>query len=113
MIYCYICDKCGNTADQSRSIHTVEPTIVCEHCTRVMRRDYQAEHTGVRGNYKSPIVMQSMAIMPDEVAKHRELHPTVELRQVPGGMYAPVAHSLGEKRQILKSRGWADKNSYV
>jgi hypothetical protein len=113
MTYCYICDGCGETWEVMRSIHADEETQVCGVCSAVMRRDYSAEHTSVRGDYSQPILMQSIAIHPDQVAEHRKLFPKIELKKTPGGFFAPVAHSLPEKRRILKDRGFIDRNAYI
>lgn len=113
MIYCYYCQGCGTTMEVSRSMKEDEPVYVCENCNTPMSRDYQAEHTAVRGNYKRPIVMESLGVHPSEIAEYRKQFPQHELASTSDGFMAPVAHSLGEKRQILKDHRWVDKNSYV
>jgi hypothetical protein len=112
MIYCWICDACGSQKEVSRSMAESSKMEFCSKCGTFMRRDYPAEHASTRGDYNEPIVMQSMAIHPDDAAKYRSQFPNHELVGVPGGFVAPVARSLTEKRRILKDRGWHDKRAY-
>ena len=112
MVYCFTCDECGHSDEIIRRMSESGELVSCIVCGSVMRRNYSAEAPGSsRGDQEW--VMQSMAMHPDQVAEHRRLYPGIELRQTPGGFVAPIAHSLVEKRKILKQRGWIDKNAYV
>lgn len=110
MVYCFVCDRCGGTIAVERRMKDSgrEQRCACEH---KMRRDFQAEQTTMQsGDLKW--VMRSMGMHPDQVAEHKKLFPNIDVEKTPGGYYAPVAHSLAEKRAILKARKWEDKHAF-
>ena len=79
-----------------------------------MERDYQAEHSAVRGDYNEPITSLSMAFNTQDLAEHRRRHPGIELKVDKAGHTAyPVFKNLSQKRQYMKARGWVDMNSFV
>jgi len=80
-IYSYICDRCDNTEEVSRSIHADEVLPTCD-CGAVMRRDFGADvptqsHQG--REYSKPIISDSLAVSPSQVAEHRRLFPDIKI----------------------------------
>lgn len=79
-----------------------------------MRRNYRAEAMpNVRGDYKKPIALDSMAIRPEEVAEHRRLFPDVAIAATGPMAGVPVVRSLNQKRKYAAAMGWIDRNSFV
>ena len=78
-----------------------------------MERDLVASHASVRGNYKHPIVSDSMAFSADpaSLAEHRAKFPDVDLH-ISEGTAQPVLRSLSQKRRYLKESGWVDRRSF-
>lgn len=112
MIYCFICDECDLPLEVVRAMSESGDPQACPNCGTVMRRDYPAENTHGRGDYSQPLVMRSLGFHPSQLAEHRKHFPNIEVTTVPGGMMAPVARSLAEKRRVLKDRGWTDRNAF-
>ncbi len=112
--YCFKCPKCGNQGEVVRSMAYRNEPATCVSCGAAMQRDFQAEHSAVRGDYKKPIVSTSMAFNAQDVPEHRRKHPGVELKVDGTGQTAyPVFRSLSQKRTYLKARGWVDCNSFI
>lgn len=81
-------------------------------CGRRMVRDYQAEHSAVRGDFDEPIVSESLAFDSRDVAEHRKRFPGVDL-VVEGDTARPILRSQTQRRKYIKGRGWIDVNSFV
>lgn len=110
--YCFKCE-CGATANEFRSVAQYQDPMICSSCGGKMVIDIAAQHTAARGDYKHPIISDSMGFVADPVdmAEHRRRFPNIDL-DVDNGCARPVLRSLGQKRQYLKAMGWIDKNSF-
>lgn len=80
--YEYICPECGCEAEIIKLMKDVDKPVHCEICDAVMGRDFKAEGVLVgagRRSYHRPIVSDSMAVAPNQVAEHRRLFPDVKV----------------------------------
>ncbi len=85
----------------------------CSVCNKQMIRDYPAEHSSVRGDYKKPIVSESLAFDAIDLAEHKKRFPSVDVEVDGDGRTArPILRSLSQKRQYLRGRGWVDQNGF-
>ncbi len=110
--YCYECPVCEERREVTRPIRDYRLTERCE-CGEPMRRDFQTEHSAVRGDYNEPIVSTSMAFNTQDLAEHRRRHPGVDLHVDAVGRTAyPIFRNLSQKRAYMKARNWADVNSF-
>ncbi len=112
MVYCFQCKNCGATEDLVRPVADYDKDAPCSVCGTPMVRDFQAEHAGVRGDFKEPIVSDSMAFDAIDLAEHRKRFPNVDI-QVEGRIARPILRSQGQRRAYLKGRGMVDRNSFT
>jgi len=110
MIYCFICLDCKQTRSVSRPMadHALPETCECGH---KMERNFVAEHSSVRGDYKKPIVSESLAFDACDLTEHRRRHPDIDV-VVEGRCARPVLRSLTQKKRYVKARGFVDTNSF-
>ena len=109
MIYCFRCPKCGKAEESVRTIAQRHAPQPCPGCGLPMERDPRAELVGVRGEYKQPIISDSLGIHPDDIPEHRQKFPDIDITS--DGR--PILRSLAQKRSYLKRIGWRDARSYV
>ena len=109
--YCFICQACDDRKTIFRPIEDYDLLELCD-CGNFMVRDFVAEHCSVRGDYKEPIVSDSMAFDAQDLVEHRKRFPDIEVVVDHARSARPVFKSLGQKREYLKKRGWVDANSY-
>ena len=75
----------------------------CTVCGCPMRRDYAAENVSVgTHDYATPLISESLAMHPEQIAEHRQRFPNVEVQ--PDG--CPVFHNTQQHRRYLKEIGW-------
>ena len=110
-IYVHECKQCGHRAEEFRPLADYADEPDCPVCNILMPKVFAAH--SVRGDYKRPILMQSMGFPADpaEVAAHRRLYPSVDLK-FQQGHAIPVMRSLNQKRAYLKANGWVDNRSF-
>lgn len=110
-IYSFKCLECDEHRDVVRPMKDHAKPEACS-CGARMTRDYTMEHAAVRGDYKVPIVSESLAFDAAEVAQHREQFPNIDL-QVEGNSARPILRNLSQRRQYVKDRQFVDTNSFV
>ena len=110
-IYVHACKQCGHRMEEFRPLADYANEPDCPMCGIPMPQTYTDQQ--VRGDYKKPVLMQSMGFPadPSEVAEHRRLYPNVDL-EFQQGHAIPVMRSLNQKRAYLKANGWADLRSF-
>lgn len=114
--YNYKCRNCGEIIVEFRLIKDRNLPAACT-CKAphglhgVADRDFMAGQINVRGDYKKPILAQSMSFDTVDLAEHRKRYPDVEV-QTDGRIATPVLKSLSQKRRYLLQRGWRDNNGY-
>lgn len=107
--YSFECRVCGYKTEVVRPMAASDSLLICD-CGIEMDRDYQAEHSNVRGDYNHPITSVSMAFNSQDVDEHRRRHPGVDLHvDKPGGTAYPILRSRSQKLAYLKARGWQEK----
>lgn len=73
MIYCFICDNCGHTAERQMPASKSKKRIACEQCQKYMRRDLIAEHGGFRDTTACwPMESDAAGVHPAQVAEAME-----------------------------------------
>ena len=80
--YEYICPECGREKEVIKLMAEVSRIEPCDICEAIMNRDFKAENVLVgagRRSYHKPIVSDSMAVSPTQVAEHRRLFPDVKI----------------------------------
>lgn len=101
--YCYKCRKCGAERSDHRGMSDPAPKFVCLECDMEMIRHYRAEGVSIGvHDYATPLVSQSLAMHPEQIAEHRERFPKIEV-QADG---CPVFHNTNEHSKYLKEIGW-------
>lgn len=112
MTYVYKCDQCGKESVEFRQLDARNQVASCD-CGGLMWRDRLSElqGTSVRGEFKKPIVSESMGFPVEEVTEHREKFPDVDL-EISEGFARPILRSEGQRRKYLKGRGWIDWKSF-
>lgn len=71
--FCFKCDKCEKTLEQDNR----DPTMCCG---QPMYRDYHAELPQVTtGDYRTPLVSDSLAVNISQINAHRKLFPNIEM----------------------------------
>ncbi len=109
-IYDFICPECGERTEVVRPMRDSGDEEFCDICCALMRRDYQAMHPSVRGDYNKPITSVSMAFNSQDVDEHRRKHPGVDLHvDKPGGTAYPILRSRSQKLAYLKARDWQER----
>ena len=76
-----------------------------------MTRDFTSRPASVRGDYREPVVAQSMAFDTADLAEHRKRFPGVEV-QIDGRSAIPVLTSHSQRKAYMKQRGWRDNNGF-
>lgn len=106
--YSYICPYCTYTYEDARSMFAPEPVINCEVCNHKMKRDYSVDrfNTGSK-KYTKPLISHSMAMHPEQIAEHRQLHPEVEVTK--DG--CPIFNNTKEHDNYLKKMKWEKRPS--
>ena len=112
-MYDFKCE-CGNTQSEFRGVAQWNDPMVCSVCGQVMSHDLIAQQPAVRGDYKTPIISDSMGFVADkaDVDEHRKRYPNIDL-DIDNGCARPVFRNMGQKRGYMKSMGWEDKRAYV
>jgi len=80
--YCYICPKCNIPVSFIKPMAEANKNEWCPRCGFILRRDFKNEGVLVgagRRSYHKPIVSDSMAVAPNQVAEHRKLFPDVKM----------------------------------
>lgn len=84
---------------------------ICE-CGQQMQRDFQVEHCAVSGDFKQPIISESLAFDAIDIKQHRADFPDIDV-DVQGRFARPILKNLRQKRRYLKGRKWIDQNSFI
>lgn len=79
--YCYICPECDKAIEIINSIAEVTKPQYCI-CGAKLKRNFQAESVLVgagRRSYHKPIVSDSLAMNPNQIAEHRRAFPDIKV----------------------------------
>jgi hypothetical protein len=101
--YCFICPKCGITAEDFRLPQNASKPLLCINCGTEMRRDFGAEKVNA-GNkeYGKPLHSDSLAISPEQVTEHQRLFPDVKI----DSQCRPVFENYKQHDNYLKKTGF-------
>jgi len=109
-MYDYICDICGTTAAEFRTISQFQSEIPCSKCNdgTMMRRNFAGKAPGTFNRaFRKPIEMFSIAPeTPAELAAFRKRNPDVKLTE----QFVPLARSRAEKLRILRNENFEERN---
>lgn len=102
-LYSYKCEGCGITKEIFQQ--GMDPGIhmpICEPCGRGMRRDFAADAPNIGGkDYVKPIVSDSLAMNPSQIAEHRQLFPNIEVTREG----QPIFDNAKTHNDYLEARG--------
>ena len=112
----YICPKCGTEHEDVRAITADEPEFECADCSVEMRRNFQEELPVIHDDhYSRPIVSDSLAIHPDQIAEHKKLFPDIKVQgdgRIVFDKYS-THNTYLEKRGLVKYEQKKSKNGNV
>lgn len=112
--YDFLCPHCGHDDAVFRLMKDHRKGLRCTECGFRMVRNYRAETMpNVRGDFKKPIPLESMAIRVDEVSEHRRRFPNIQIADKGEMAGVPIVKSLAQKRAYAKAMGWVDRNSFL
>lgn len=80
--YCYLCPECGEYAEIIKPIKHAKMPWYCSKCGVKTNRSFRAEGVLVgagKRSYHKPIVSNSMAMNPNQIAEHRKLFPDIQV----------------------------------
>lgn len=104
-LYVYLCDACGNSISEVRSIREETPDNMPCDCGELMYRDYSGG-TIKKPAYDKPILSNALGINPAEMAEIKKANPHHEY--TPDGRRVLRSHS--EWKRALKEAGYTDKS---
>ncbi len=110
--YCFECLWCDTQKEVVRPMKDSGLSEICG-CGAVMKRNYIAEHSAVRGDYNEPIVSDSMAFDAIDLVEHRRRFPNIDIQVDHARSARPIFRNLSQKRKYLKARGMVDVNSFI
>lgn len=106
-VYTFVCRKCGKSVELVRQMKEADNPVICS-CDPYgqMERDYQADLPNVSGgDYHRPIVSDSLAVSPEQIAEHKQLFPDIQV--TPEGQ--PVFDNFKQHDDYLKATGFRKK----
>lgn len=78
--YCYKCPRCKNEITIIKPMKDSGLEHDCDWCGERLERDMAAERPNVRGkDYVNPLLSDSLAIHPEQIAEHKQYFPDVEV----------------------------------
>ena len=114
MIYCYVCDFCGQNFEFSLPSSEYRKEIFCTTCGKPIRRDLVAEHRDFKDTPGSwPMVSDAAGVHPDQA---KELAEHVARRGVPTEINAdgnPVFTSREHRKKFCQATGIYDRNAGI
>lgn len=111
--YYFVCDACGKTDIELRSMADAKKRKRCS-CRKMMRRDFQAEWGGRRNVLCSnwPMECEASGVLPSQIpeaaAKFRAAGVEVEFNPNTG---AAIYTSRAHRAKALKAIGMYDRNA--
>lgn len=108
-LYSYVCSKCGETKEVSRSMRKADKAPLCE-CGQRMTRDFKTDlfNPGDK-EYGKPIHSDALAIMPSQVEEHQRKHPDVPL----DSECRPVFTSYKQHQKYLDETGFIKQRQRI
>jgi putative FmdB family regulatory protein len=104
--YCFVCPECGFTGETVRPLKEYYKPFKCSECKTEMVRDYQAEAVNISGrDYRRPIVSDSLAISPEQIAEHKQLFPDIQVTSEG----QPVFDNYSQHNKYLEKTGFRKK----
>lgn len=111
-IYSYRCEACDiANVEEFRHVASRNDCPPCPNCGAPTSLNVIASGTNVRGDYKQPIVSDSLGFSEEDVAEHRQRFPEIEL-VISEGCARPKFRSLSQRRKYLDAINWADVKDY-
>lgn len=111
-LYPYECTACGHTDDEFQHM-TDEPLAACLKCGAAGCYEKRIAATSAAVARNLPREMHSLGLChPDDIRAFKLRNPGVECSEDSSSpLYGvPVAANLAEKRKILKTEGWEERN---
>jgi len=68
----FTCDKCNIFIEDN----TIKGIHKCPKCSEDMALDCKV---AIHGNYRNPIISDSLAVSPDQIEEHRRLFPDIKM----------------------------------
>lgn len=102
-IYSYICPKCVHQEEIVKAMKDFDNEENCELCGTVTNRNFQADlpHTA-SDRYDKPIVSDSMAMHPEQIAEHNKKFPDIKVTKEG----QPVFERYSQHEAYLKATGF-------
>lgn len=104
--YNFRCPRCDKQEEVIRPMADAEKPWRCPGCNVKMARDFQTDLPFASGgNYKKPIISDSLAVSANQVEEHRQLFPDVKI--LSDGR--PVFENFQQHNSYLKKTGFYKK----
>ena len=102
-MYSYKCFHCGVGKTVMKPMSKSDRVEQCDECSRILLRDFKADlfHTA-NDTYDKPIISDSMAVSPDQIAEHRATFP--DIRMTDQGQ--PIFENYAKHEAYLKKTGF-------
>lgn len=102
-VYSFICKQCQGTHELICSMTEYEDVggVTCD-CGSQMQRDYVTDRVhSSSDSYRKPIISDSLAIHPDQIAEHRKAFPDVRLTSEG----QPILENYKQHENYMNRRG--------
>lgn len=100
-MYDYECDACGGQVQEVRSIANRRDESECLSCGGNMSKVILSA-PAIHGNYRTPVVSDSMAVGIDQIAEHKKAFPDVRITD----QGQPIMENFTQHEAYLKKSGF-------
>lgn len=115
MIYPFSCPRCGNVDDLVRSVADRNEPALCTQCGEEMMRILFMGIRASKGKkqYARPIVSDSLAVSPDQIAEHRRMFPNIQVTKEGQPVFDNFSdhEAYLKKCNVVKGKGKSRKGS--
>lgn len=77
--YCFVCNNCGSKWSEVRPMVESGKSATCAICHGPMRRDFGNEAKYASTDYAKPLISDSLAMHPDQIAEHNRRFPDIKV----------------------------------
>lgn len=112
MTYCFICDSCGTKIEYQLPVSERKKEIVCANCSKLMRRDIVAEHSGRPDTPSNwPQESDAMGVHPAQAKKYSDY---LRDKGVPTEINSdgnPILTSQHHRKRVCAATDTYDRNA--
>ena len=110
-IYSYICDACGHKKEVARGMNDDELPVLCDICSFVMCRDWQADFGRQHFGDIWPMASYAAGVNPKQIPEMRMFDAKHEVPTDYTEDGDPVFKSPGHRRKYCQAHGLFDRNA--